>query len=51
MLIYSVLRRERFGARDIHIRYIFPLKWGAGWSYLEFPRHLIVIDDVFDGDL
>ena len=25
----------------IHFPYIFPLKWGAGWSYLEFPNHLI----------
>ena len=21
---------------------IFPLQWGAGWSYLEFPNRLIV---------
>ena len=30
---YPVVRRERFGARGIHIPYIFPIQWGASWSY------------------
>ena len=21
--------------------YIFPIQWGAGWSYLEFPHHRV----------
>ena len=35
---YPVVRRERFGARGIHIPYIFPIQWGAVRSYLEFPK-------------
>ena len=34
--------KERFGAMGIHIPYIFPIKWGASWSYLEFPNQMIV---------
>jgi len=41
-LSYPVVRRERFGARGIHIRYRFSIEWGASWSYLEFPNHQIV---------
>ena len=26
---YLVVRRERFGARGIHLPYIFPIQWGA----------------------
>ena len=27
----------------IHVFPIFhPIQWGAGWSYLEFPKHLIL---------
>ena len=37
-----MLRRERFGARGIHIPYIFPIEWGAGWSWLELPNHPII---------
>ena len=38
---YPVVRRERAKerARGIHIPYE---KWGAVWSYLEFPNHLVV---------
>ena len=27
----------------IHIPYtnLYPIQWGASWSYLEFPNHLI----------
>ena len=31
-----------WGARGIHTPYIIPTQWGASWSYLEFPNHLIV---------
>ena len=34
-----VVRRERFGAVGV---FICPMKWGASWSYLEFPNHLAV---------
>ena len=26
---------------------IFPIQWGAVWSYLEFPNHLILTDMSF----
>ena len=44
-----MVRRERFGARGIHSPYIFPIQWGASWSYLEFPKHLIVGLCIFVG--
>ena len=25
-----------------HSLEIFPIQWGVGWSYLEFPNHLVV---------
>ena len=40
-------RRERFGARAIHIPCIFPLYSlfnGQPRSYLEFPNHLICVE-------
>ena len=33
------------GAKELegtHIPYIFPIHWGARWSDLEFPNHLVV---------
>ena len=41
--IYAVVRRERFGAKGIHIAYLFPTPWGAVRSYLELPNHLIAL--------
>ena len=26
----------------LYIPYVFPIWWGASWSYLDFPNHLIV---------
>ena len=26
----------------IHIPHVSPIQWGAVWSYLEFPNHLLV---------
>ena len=40
--------KERLG---IHIPYIFPIQWGAGSSYLEFPNHLIVDAFMLYGDI
>ena len=37
---YQVVMREWFGARGIRIPYIYPMKWGAVRSYLDFPNHL-----------
>ena len=33
-----VVRRER--AKELWV-FIFPLKWGAIWSYQEFPNHIL----------
>ena len=37
--VYLVVGRERLGCP--YSRQIFPIQWGAGWSYLEYPNHLI----------
>ena len=33
---------EKRSIWGIHSPYIFPITWGAVWSYLEFPNHLLV---------
>ena len=38
---YPVVVRELRSVWGIHIPCTFPIKWGASWSYLEFPNHLI----------
>ena len=34
---------DKWSVWGTHIPYVFgtPIQWGAGWSYLEFPKHLI----------
>ena len=43
-IVYPVVRRERFGARAIHILYIFIIKWGAK----ELRNHPIVVVSSWD---
>ena len=41
---YLVVRRERFGAIGVFIFPIKSMKWGASWSYSEFPNHLVELN-------
>ena len=34
-----------------HVPYRFPIQWGAGRSYLEFPNHLVGIVGIFHSNI